>query len=568
MLFPVLSMEAAGEAVEVPLENGANCVIHQGRMLFLECRPPAGDAAKAYLGQFLAKGQDWRVYAGKGAIAVRFVNLNPATQRRLLLAVFPTDYVDSSGWVHTVRFSGSGDQETLWTLCEWLTGKGSHYNQIAELNHLKTMTLLSGQRILFPADMLLDVMKEPTPDRIPAVVAEPDDLVDFQIAGPEALSFVTRKGEQYATYKLKKGEALYTAVVVRFTDFRDNDDILDACKTIQKVSGIKDVRDMDPGTEILIPVTMLSAPYQPEGSAERREYEEVIQEARQLKDERVSARNLKGVVVVLDAGHGGRDHGASTVNGTYKLYEDELNYDIVCRIKRILETQTAAKVHILTRDPSQSYEPTNASRFAHDTDEVLLTHPNYSNGDATTSAHLRWYLANSIYRHELKRGTESRKMVFTSIHTDAIFNAQVRGAMIYIPGARYRRDSERPSTGSKYGHMKEVKEGATFTSTASERRRDEALSRNFADTLMDQLGEHRIKRHDRSDPIRNVIRKNRTTQYVPAVLRNNKIPTKVLVETANMCNGTDCKWLAEPWWREKFAEAYVSALRVHFDGHE
>ena len=42
------------------------------------------------------------------------------------------------------------------------------------------------------------------------------------------------------------------------------------------------------------------------------------------------------------------------------------------------------------------------------------------------------------------------------------------------------------------------------------------------------------------------------------------IPTKVLIESANICNETDCSRLADPWWRQTFAEAYVEALKTYY----
>jgi len=51
---------------------------------------------------------------------------------------------------------------------------------------------------------------------------------------------------------------------------------------------------------------------------------------------------------------------------------------------------------------------------------------------------------------------------------------------------------------------------------------------------------------------------------LPGILRNNDVPTKILVETANINNATDRQRLADPEWRELFARAYVAALRRHF----
>jgi N-acetylmuramoyl-L-alanine amidase len=37
-----------------------------------------------------------------------------------------------------------------------------------------------------------------------------------------------------------------------------------------------------------------------------------------------------------------------------------------------------------------------------------------------------------------------------------------------------------------------------------------------------------------------------------------------LIETANIVNPTDRDRLADPWWRQQFAHAYVDALKRHF----
>ena len=73
-----------------------------------------------------------------------------------------------------------------------------------------------------------------------------------------------------------------------------------------------------------------------------------------------------------------------------------------------------------------------------------------------------------------------------------------------------------------------------------------------------------IKVHDTGDPIRNVIRRGGGETFVPAVLRNTMVPTKVLVETANLTNAEDRERLADPQWRQWFAEAFVAAVRAHY----
>lgn len=582
----------AGVVARVEIGPGALASIKNARQISLECRPPAGDAAKGFFETYLSTPADWRQYKDLSAVAVPFEKLKPDVQRAVLLALFPDDFVSEEGWWHSVTFSGAQGMETVWTICEWLTGRGTDQKKVVAdtRNQLPEGTLERGERFLVPADLLLPVMRAPTPERrLPEADEEIDlpssaDLpapagngsrhadgngssgADVDVDPDEAsreLTYGKDASGPYALYRLKQGEALFTSVVVRFTDFSDYKSIMSACEIIQERSGISDVRHMKPGQRVLIPLDMMSDRYHPRGSARRSGYETSLAESSRLKRERVTSRGLDGIVVVLDPGHGGRDQGAA--NQKRRLFEDELNYDIVCRAKRILEKTTCAKVYTTVLDPSQDYEPSNQKRFEHDTDEVLLTSPQYPNEDAHASANLRWYLANAIFRKETAAGTDSRKIIFISIHGDALFNESLRGTMVYIPGAQYRRDREEPP-GAIYARYQEARQQRASTSTRAERRRDEALSRNFAETFLGALEGHKpaIKRHTASDPIRGQVRQSGGRTYVVAVLRNTQIPTKVLIETANMTNAEDCKNLANPEWREWFAEACVDALKSYF----
>lgn len=561
----------AADVVEI-LEPDVHAVLRNGRLLFLECAPPPGRAAEAFLRRFLADRTAWNTYAGKKRVAIAFNRLNAETQRAVLLAVFKKDYVDEKGWVHTVTYAGGPHgQETLWSLCEWITGDGFNQSRVKQANNLTNVSLRQGQVVRIPLELMPEPMRKPTPDRLPGAPRanmEPmqedvGEISDFE----GVLQYGTDAEGPYALYRLRKGDAsLYTPVVVRFTDYRENADILAACEVIRRRSGIADVTKMETGQPVKIPLDMLSARFRPEGSPERREFEETILEARRLREQRVRATGLEGVVVILDPGHGGEDPGADALKLGFQLYEDELNYDIACRIKELLERTTRAKVSMTIRDRSQGFTPVRSRAFQHDKDEDVLTTPPYPNLNAKYSANLRWYLANSIYRREIRNGTDPRKVVFASIHCDALFNGQLRGAMIYLPGAQYRNHPETPGPASFYNQFAEVREGPAARSTPAERRRDEALSRNFAETLLEELGRKRIKRHDGGPPIRNVIRQSGGKFYLPAVLRNTDVPTKVLVEVANMTNTTDCMRLSDPEWRQLFAEAFVDALKRYYDG--
>jgi len=60
-----------------------------------------------------------------------------------------------------------------------------------------------------------------------------------------------------------------------------------------------------------------------------------------------------------------------------------------------------------------------------------------------------------------------------------------------------------------------------------------------------------------------IIRRRRS--WVPAVLRGNAVPVKVLLEIANLSNRADSRLLAKPSYRQKVAQSYVDSLRSYFE---
>ncbi len=552
----------ADEVIRRPLESGVYALGRDGGVFGLELVAAQGGGTQRVLAKYLAVESEWAAYRGRTNTFVPLSRLKSDYRRRVLLAVFERDAVNAEGWYHHTAFGA----ETLWAVCALITGNGANHTQVLghPFNESLPSTLPRGATVLIPARFLDKTMRQATPDRIPApsMFREPaPDLASLD----GALRYGKDREGGYAAYTIQRGESLYTSVVARFTDYHENADILQACEAVAARSGIRDVRDIDSGREIRIPVDMLSSRYQPKGTPDRDEYEEVMVEAQRLRSTPVRSQGLAGVVVILDPGHGGNDPGTQYVRGG--LHEDEINYDITCRIKALLERETSARVHVTMIDRSSGFTPADVTSFANDTDEELLTSPRHKNQNgATVSANLRWMLANSIYAAEIKRGTDQNKIIFTSIHTDNIYNEKVRGAMVYIPGAQYRRQEE-VRRDAVYAAYQEGKSFNRFSSTAGERRRDEALSRNFADVLIAELRVKQIKCHDQGDPVRSKVQRTRSNIFVPAVIRNTKVPTKVLIETANINSATDRGRLADPSWRQKFAEAYVDALKRYYGSH-
>ncbi len=354
------------------------------------------------------------------------------------------------------------------------------------------------------------------------------------VTGAGELRFFEDSLGPYAGYRLKQGETVWTDVVRRFTSRTDGVSDTDAVRRVLERSGIEDARRIPPDAEIKIPIELLAAQY-------RRTYTAA------------PTRPLAGVVVILDAGHGGIDTGARGPSG---VYEDEVVYDVMCRVKRILERETAATVHVTIRDKSRGFAVTaTRTNFPRDRDEYIQTTPPYQNLDATVGLHLRWYVANARYSRALRWGTAPDRVIFTSFHADDLA-PNLRGATIYVPGARFCGGLYGKS-GRTYRRFAEVRERPKVTFTTRERVRSERLSRAFAEDLVRALRAARIKVFS-TKPIRDHI--VRRTQFVPAVLRYNAVPTKVLVECGNLSNSRDRRNLGDPTFRERLARAYVDAV--------
>ena len=620
VLCAVCAVSAADPPeIRVELEPSITAVLQGGVKLYVECTLSPGGDGRGILGRLMANSGDWRFFLDRSLVRIPYSRLNPVTQRRVLQTLFPEDIVDARGWRHVVTVDGAEGAESPFALAEWLTGRGTHAAQFRLENgsRLPDGPLRKGMVITMPYAFLLPHMRPATgggitPQAPPPVSRESRDSVPLlpkdtkqdigplqpsvsvdkpepavvlplppvedatpvesasAVPGPAggassdspsstgaALTYGQDKKGRYAEYRLQPGESLYTAVVIRFTDIREHREILKACDEIIKCSGIRDISRMPAGQRVRIPLDMLSAEYLPEDAPQRQEFEEVRQKARVLRGRTPRTRNLKGVVVVIDPGHGGVDPGAKW----QCLYEDEVVYDIASRLKEILETRSAAKVYMTVLDESQQYVPVAVRNFTHDTDEFVQVTPRYHIADNVRSVELRYALANHIMRKELKAGTPEEKMVFISIHVDSIENPRVRGTTVYVPAARLMGEI-RTSKGS----FKELQQVPPAHLSRKKAQIHEALSRNLAEQIVTSLRRSTppIATLSHGDPVRNTIRKGRSN-YVPAVLKHNLIPTRVLVETANIQSPRDRGLLCDPSWRQRYAEALYTALCRYFE---
>ncbi|MEM7583004.1 MAG: N-acetylmuramoyl-L-alanine amidase [Acidobacteriota bacterium] len=545
-LWVIATPKPAEALSKVAIADGMVVTLTDDGKIFLEAPPLKGEGLQAYA----------RRLTGSSRQANQITHLNGRRPRRLLAGLryrvpfeilasryqlmawrglFPEDRGQAAGWQHRVSRPVS-----LWWLAKTLTGEGRNFSAIREHNELLDEELTPGQLLTIPGDLLLPAFRTTLPAATTA----------------QNLQYVDDASGQFAVYRLKKGEALYSAVVVRFTGGTFADDVNKLAAELAELSGIPDVTDMPVGQRVRIPFDLLLPEYLPADHPRRVEYEKDRSE-RDKYSNTVRAQRLEGITVILDAGHGGQDPGA-LVNGTW---ESVYVYDITLRVKRLLETQTAARVFTTTRD-GDSYRIPNVDVLPRSRRHVVLTNPPYAIEDNKVAANLRWYLANSHHRAAVKRTGNEAKTVFLSIHADSLPKSH-RGAMIYIPAASLTR-GRYGKTGSVYSSRREVKEQPTVEYSWRQRTRSEGLSRQLAQHLLRSLREHDLKIHHQK-PIRDrIIRCRRCRPWVPAVVRYNAVPPKLLLEVSNLNNPEDRRLIRTRAFRQRMAEAIVDGILAYY----
>jgi len=401
-----------------------------------------------------------------------------------------------------------------------------------------------GATIRIPAELLTNPFRdaEPVPD------IEPPNLV-----------FDQDERGRYAVYRLRKGEALYSSVVVRFTGRLDAIDVNELAMTIAARSGIENVHAIPVGFPVKVPLEYLSEEFLPKDDPRSLEHAREKAESAQFARPEI-ARGLAGVRVILDAGHGGRDTG--TLHGG--VWESTYVYDVACRLRKILSERTRAEVLMTTRDTALGWKVPERDALRSARNQVLLTEPAYPLQDPTIGVNLRWYLANSLIRRPGPDGAKvpPERTVFVSLHADSL-HPSVRGAMVYVPGERYLRDRY-GKTGPMYAGYREVKEQPVVSFNRKERVASEGASTTLANSIISALREAGLPVHPFSPVRTHVIRGGR--EWVPAVLRYNRVPNRVLVELANLGNEEDRALVKTRGFRESVAESLASAVVSFFGG--
>lgn len=523
-------------------------------------------------------------------------------------ALFPSDRRVPDGWMHEIAAPWGGDGESWWELAEWLCGNGSRYPALREANPDLGLFPPRGSRVIVPTELLMPEFRRlsaegpvvrtavpaaPTPALTATLEPGPIDPTYVRVeteqpvsSEPGALASttpgpVTTKvapstpretttpmpalapaesttaplefGEDEAIYRLRVGEALYSAVVVRFTGLLHAADVNATALELARRSGIADVRSIPVGYPVRIPFAMLLPEYLPIQHPRRQAWELERRELGAIRRE-LRAANLDGIHVILDAGHGGGDSGAAVG----EVWESSYTYDVMERLKAVLERETKATVWLTVRDRLRP-GPRQEDVLPPSRTQWLLVEPPYDLSDTNVGVNLRWVLSNAILARLEKRKVKAERVAFVSIHADSL-HPTVRGIMVYVP-ARSLRPDRGPNPASFFA-CREAKESKAPRFPVVFRSRSEALSMQLGESVVRAARKAEIAVHP-YQPIRSSVLRG-GSRWVPAVLRYSRVPTSVLIEIGNLNNKQDRDAVQSWRHREKLAHTIAAGLAEGF----
>jgi hypothetical protein len=182
--------------------------------------------------------------------------------------LFPVDRRVADGWEHWVLDPFDGDEESWEWLAELFTGSAGAAGALREANpELPPGDLRRGPPMLVPEPPAAGASRPtapatptPTPP-LPATQPTPGGAV--QNTSATVLTYATDERGPYAEYRLRRGEALYSAVVVRFTGQLAAQEVNATAREIAQRSGIADVTSIPVGYPVRVPLDLLLPQYLP-----------------------------------------------------------------------------------------------------------------------------------------------------------------------------------------------------------------------------------------------------------------------------------------------------------------
>ena len=470
-------------------------------------------------------------------VSFPFHTLKGAIQGIALRGLFPNDTAEEHGWSHRITYPG----ETLSFVAGVFTKRGISARHLLKYNKLKHngKALGIGDTIIIPWKWLRNELSLRTIAVRPPLKVGKDS-----------------EGKQYAYYQLKKGETIYSSVIIRFTDRVLPREVTRLSEQLLALNNVSDPEKIPLNKKLKIPLEWLSEEYLLEKKPE--------QISKRKPGTKSSAKKVTPFPgnqlfhVILDAGHGGSDPGA--ISGSSKrgdlVFEDEVVYDIMLRMKESLEAQGFI-VHPTVKDPNQK-KPLQ-KLIKKDKDEILLVNPAYRMTNNNVGVNLRVYLVNHIYEKLVHRKKVPKENVLLmSIHGDALHKS-VRGAMVYYPDSRLRTKVF-GLRHKVYRQRKEYKRRIYFS--GKENQAIAESSKAFGITLISNLKRAGILTH-RPRPLRSYHHRN-GHRTLPAILRYSKVLVSVLVEVANLNNAHDRRGILQSKNRQKIAKALVESIQNHF----
>jgi N-acetylmuramoyl-L-alanine amidase len=583
------ALAAAPEAIVVTLGSGDRVEWQRGGQPVLLALPRPGEGW-LQLAERLA-GTRSRAGALRSAnpsmpaplrdvrVRVPWELLSGARRLEAARVLFPADRRVDEGWEHVVVAPFGGEAESWWELAERYCGDGTLYSRLRDANPGSGLFPVTGARVLVPTPYLAVEFRgvrpqgrrtagtpvgsparpaTPVPTRAGAarttpVATQPAAVPGVEIGeGEEPAALEYREGAAY--YRLRAGEALYSSVVVRFTGQLTAVDVNATALEIARASGIADVTDIPIGYPVRIPLDLLLPEFLPAGDPRRAEWERDRRELGAIRRV-IRAANLDGIHIVLDAGHGGGDSGATFGD----VWEASYTYDVMARVRRVLQRETKATVWTTVKDTRSDGKPVDRDELPPGRAQRLLVTPPYDLSDPVTGVHLRWVLSNAILQRLTKRKVDPERVAFVSIHADSLHPA-VRGLMVYAP-SRALRPARGPNPRGVWS-CREADEIAAPRFTPKFKARSEALSLQLGGSVVRAARSFAVPVHQ-YQPVRSSIIRSRS-RFVPAVLRNTTVPTAVLIEICNL-NNRDDRELVQTWrFREKLAHSIVAGLAEGF----
>lgn len=595
---------AAADLRSVSIAPGVTARLTSDYDIFLIVEPHKGDAWTRLARRITGDAANWKNLAAANKLGEQLTTdarvriplhlVRPELQRDAVRALFKDDAKSNSGWQHVVTYGRGSEGEPLWKIAEWFTGKGENYSAIRAANRDLPLATSRGTVVVIPDRLLIPAFRSAPASRtrasaekkndvvaamphrsfegvveetneppassvakspeIVAAAAETTSSTTLNVAAPpssDELTFVKENGQEYAVYRLKKGEALYSSVVSRFTGRVYAKDVNEVIEKIVEINKIADVARIYVDEPIRIPIEYVTTEYLPSSNERRIAYERSRRASAQA-GRRVEAKNLRGVHIIIDPGHGGRDVG--TVHDD--IWESSYVYDVACRLKRLIEKKSGATVHLTTRSADYGYSIPDKDVLQNRNDHVVLTTPKYILDDPVVGVNLRWYLANSLFRRAIEKKVAPEKVIFLSIHADSL-HPSLRGAMAYIPGQRFAQ-GRFEKKGRIYLAREEVRESPTVHQSEEEALRAEGLSRKLAEAIIGAMASAEMAVHPHNPVREHVIRNGK--EWVPAIIRYNKVPTRLLLEVCNLGNPADRELIQTRKFRQSLADAIYQGI--------